>query len=82
MEWISVKERLPERNEPLIGYNDDDVQEVMMDNFEATVLAYSKDRGCFKAKLHSWGWSEVAKNSIDSTVEVTHWMPLPSPPES
>lgn len=79
-DWISVKDRLPERTEPLIGYNDENVREVMIANFEATVLAYHPEIGICKARLQKFGWSEVSSISVRS-FEPTHWMPLPEPPQ-
>lgn len=78
--WISVQERLPELTEPEYWYNDDNVREVWRQNDHATVLAFCKHRGPFKAQYDERGWSERAKSSIDSTVNPTHWMPLPAPP--
>lgn len=68
-QWISVKDRLPE-------------------NRYITVLVDFKVPES-NAKLYGFGYCEsdnpvtwyVDHNRYDSPVEVTHWMPLPNPPE-
>lgn len=60
MEWISVKDRLPEVNELVIGYDGYSVQPVIK---------------CRKKSE----WDYV---NSGSQVNVTHWMPLPSPPKT
>jgi hypothetical protein len=79
-EWISVKDKLPEFTEPLIGCNDDNTPKVIIENYHVTVLAFDPEIGIFKAKLTKFGWSEIGKSYINGTVNVTHWQPLPSPP--
>lgn len=73
MEWISVKDRLPD-----IDITDDWNK---LHKISITVLAYSKDYGMRFGTYfyHSEFWTI---NNVHSSngVEVTHWMPLPTPP--
>ena len=70
MNWISVKDRLPdykkEEEQILIvsGIEDDGSRYV----YWAQAYAYGKDDNVFTVP----GWSQM---------NVTHWMPLPKPPE-
>lgn len=77
--WISVEDRLPELTEPLIGYNDDNIQEVFIENYEVTVLAYEPTLGVFKARRNDRGWYEISSISSKG-VNPTHWKYLPKPP--
>lgn len=80
--WISVDERLPELTEPLMGYNDDDVLEVMLENYQIHVLGYDPEIGWFKAQLTKRGWREVSSISTRASVKPTHWAPAPQPPQT
>lgn len=66
MEWISVKDRLPEDNEWVIGYSDD----VYMFKFIVTSSKREKIRK---------GYFETCDCSFMDD-KVTKWMPLPTPP--
>ncbi len=83
-EWISVKDRLPEKEEGLyLIFANGHVRTAFYSNslFEHSILdsnwqniTLNNDRGGF----HNWD------PSIEDEVElenVTHWMPLPDPPE-
>ena len=69
-EWISVKDSLPEIDTPVlvayIGYNS---HSLMRDGVAAIDLN------------GTWGWwdGDCAEETV--CVEITHWMPLPEPPE-
>ncbi|UVD32316.1 hypothetical protein [Vibrio phage vB_VaM_H2] len=70
-EWISVKDKLPEHN-GAIGCNEGDsvVVDVFADGERWPFCYYSFDDECwYDTDVHC---------SIDL---VTHWMPLPEPPE-
>ncbi len=63
-EWISVEDRLPERGQNVIAFSESDGIVILT---------------CFR----SAGWKEVITKEnaqIIITHEVTHWMPLPEPP--
>lgn len=73
MKWISVKDRLPEQE-----YNGKDMMNEEIVLFQVIVC----DRGKrvftdFRAasKVHKCGWQWT------SGLDITHWMPLPEPPE-
>ena len=64
-QWISVKDRLPEQS----GY----VLTCYGDYHTINVFSYSKKHRAFNAH----DCLPTAENNVD----VTHWMPLPKPPE-
>ena len=68
--WIPVEERLPEEGVPvLINYIGTD-GEVYADGIAAWT-----DSGCF------WWEGSLADCDEEVAVPITHWMPLPEPPE-
>lgn len=85
-EWISVKDRLPE---------DDD--EVLMFTEEVETYGRHKEkrkiyRNMYRGYYDGWEWytsycygceriKDVNEKYPDEHVEITHWMPLPDPPE-
>ena len=79
--WISVEERLPELTESFWGYNDDNVLEEMIPNFQIVVLAYHPDIGIYKAKRNKMGWTEISSVSSRG-ITPTHWVPLPNAPQN
>jgi hypothetical protein len=68
MEWISVKDRLPEFTGDFGGFA------LVSDD----VVAYSKSRRAFFADYSTQGWCDENGETPDG---VTHWMPLPPAPE-
>lgn len=69
--WIPVKERLPENGVPaLINYigNDDG-------KYHPDGTAAWTDHGCF------WWEGSLEDCDTEVAVPITHWMPLPEPPE-
>ena len=73
MQWISVKDRLPSR----AGLMDDESEYVLVfeqykhiPGGEVSICAYTKD-----------GWSDHDNFGNVHTERITHWMPLPEPPE-
>lgn len=68
--WISVKDRLPEEND-----------------FECIIAFYNSGSGPFSsaARWRDGGWWEENNDDGDevsySHLRVTHWQPLPAPPE-
>lgn len=67
--WISVDEQLPDDNVCVDLYVD-------WQDYTGRVC------NCFRADGNYWKWDESVrfKITIDSFL-VTHWMPLPEPPE-
>lgn len=79
-DWVSVDDRLPELTEPLMWYNDDNILEVGIENYKATVLAFHPQAGIYKAVLtKATGWSEISTVSNRALLP-THWRPLPATP--
>ena len=73
--WISVEERLPEDDLP------PDTDRVAIKVLTVTnhgtrrfVRELTRQRWYWKGVMQPWSWSKDARG-------VTHWMPLPSPPE-
>lgn len=71
MEWISVKEKLPE-------YKSGAYQIVIVSGIE------DGQRYVYYAEIYTHGKTETAEGIFSvpgwSTMNVTHWMPLPEPP--
>ena len=67
MKWISVDERLPENGVHVLC-------NCFEDHMQPCYYVDSTDYG-------DEGWSHHFKNLWDSYVSVTHWCPLPEPPE-
>ena len=67
MKWIPVTERLPEHFGTFIVAVDE------RDN-NSTVYVDCADFDCFAKRWKTWGYFEDGW-------EVTHWMPLPTPPK-
>jgi len=63
--WISVKERLPENGETVIMAH---IAEGSVTGFYATYGGY-------------WAMYTAGRSIRLADGEVTHWMPLPEPPE-
>lgn len=70
--WISVKDRLPEDGQKVLAYYNNvcRVLDKRIDNFETEILRYFSHEDKWIDKLY------------DDYVNVTHWRPLPGPPES
>lgn len=70
--WIPVEERLPENGVPvLINYIDCNDGKYHPDGTAAWT-----DYGCF------WWEGSLEDCDTEVTVPITHWMPLPEPPEA
>lgn len=66
--WISVKERLPDK----------DTKVIIVDNGDVSVVTYGHGRA------HDEWWDELNTDMDASPTDcgnVTHWMPLPEPPK-
>lgn len=63
-EWISVKDKLPQESKPIIVYNKKTLQVVV------AIRRYRKTKG--------WVWTR--NNYMIKREYITHWMPLPEPP--
>ena len=81
-EWINVNEELPEITEPLMGYDDENIRIVIVENHHVTVMAHSLSLGVIKAEFDKRGWTEVSSLSSKKITDVTHWQPLPQKPNT
>lgn len=70
-QWISVKDRLPEKNGQYIVFGcSDAMKKFLPDCIPIWICDYSERNG---------GWYSIEMNrTIDY---ITHWMPLPEPPK-
>ena len=66
MEWISVKERVPELNSAVLGY----------------APRYGNIFAVYYDSVCRWiVWSPTSNEIFPASQgEITHWMPLPEPP--
>lgn len=69
--WISVKERIPENNVEVLIFSDSGRSVGVYDGF----CRYLKSPGFYDLQM----WSDAFGYEEDK--KVTHWMPLPSPPD-
>jgi hypothetical protein len=72
MEWIDIKNKSPEYQEGMI-------QTVIVSGID------NGERYVYYAEVHAYGKKEKAEDIFSvpgwSKMKVTHWMPLPNPPE-
>jgi hypothetical protein len=67
-EWIKVSERLPE-----------DCQEVLVCAYNSKLKFHNIKLDCY----NGYGKWQDLDSSYDTTIwEITHWQPLPPPPEA
>ena len=73
MDWISVKDRLPERTG------------LMHDESEYVLVCEKSDlTGCGYVSMCGYtqhGWDRYDNFGTVNVDRITHWMPLPEPPE-
>ncbi|WP_158826697.1 DUF551 domain-containing protein [Mucilaginibacter lacusdianchii] len=75
MTWISIKEKLPAENQPVLLYNinsDPDTVYGLLDNYLVSALTTKNGQP-------EWEDHLAAPQSLTN---YTHWMPLPEPPRS
>jgi hypothetical protein len=65
-EWISVKERLPEKSGKYLTISPSGIYSIL--NYSAKYRAFNI-------------YDEQPKSSLKYCLEVTHWMPLPAAPK-
>lgn len=72
-EWISIENRMPSDGKAIWVY----------DGY-ITIGCFFKDEGwcvaCDAPVLHEGEWL-IDSYELDKTMDPTHWMPLPEPPE-
>ena len=78
MIWISVNDRLPESSNNI-------VLAICLDDINDYSYPYTSDEAqsiAFYSNLHWWDETMPEECKEDNIIEdVTHWMPLPEPPE-
>lgn len=77
-EWVSVKERMPSRE----GLEPDESEYVLVSeqSFDAITGEKLKSSVSICGFEHD-GWSEFDNFGYVRPENITHWMPLPEPPE-
>jgi hypothetical protein len=68
-EWISVKDRLPDIDQPVLMLRDDYYNDMFIRIMTGRRVVTNKDG--------DWFWYTYLHNCM---TETTHWMPLPEPP--
>ena len=68
MEWVSVKDRLPE---------EDENEYILFTDRQSVFFGRYYYRNCHKKEC-LW---KPENGYIHQSSEITHWMPLPKPPE-
>lgn len=69
MQWIDVKDSLPETNGNVLAYKS---------NGLITLMSYHAPFDSGKRIFQWWGFGEW----LDQHSQVTHWLPLPEPPKT
>ncbi len=77
-EWISVRERLPELNERVLGFEKNTVNKNMVYTCDTVIEVCHRAHMCYGGWINDAGFS-IGERPFD--VEVTHWMPLPDGPK-
>jgi hypothetical protein len=90
-QWISVKDRLPELKETLLDlWNESDVVLIVVKPMETTpqFATQARLRSCPRSYWEPGFWAACKIDSHNewetdewTLQQVTHWMPLPKPPE-
>lgn len=77
MEWVSVKDKLPENDEDVLVYHLED-DHITVGYFESENVSYYIQSDGSKFYTYS-GWETEIPWAQKG--EVTHWMPLPDKPK-
>lgn len=80
MEWVSVKERLPNKNGKYLCYSEYGFMDIL--NFSKNL--YDVDRYQFPRNKYkgACGWyTSDSEYGCYEVTKITHWMPLPEPPK-
>ena len=72
MKWISVKDRLPKRNQCVLAIDFDH-------RFSDAKVVYFKNKS--RRCPYLWYYKTSRMADFGTMAEFTHWMPLPDPPE-
>ncbi len=71
-QWISVKDRLPELRQKVLVWYDNGYEVAFLQKFEPPKLQYPQFNN---VEMFEWCFGDF------EDFDVTHWMPLPKPPE-
>lgn len=74
--WVSVKDRLPEVDNPVIVY-----ARGKNDSIYKIVIASMTNKNVFDTRLETEPYWREPWQFFDTMYEITHWMPLPEPPK-
>lgn len=92
-EWISVKDRLPPRNKRVLVYGKPDIEFYVKKYSGEKRESLEKLEGVWEGRLERkkklLSWDEEPNKPVDWAVYrthydrwiITHWMPIPDPPE-
>lgn len=82
-DWIPVRERLPEEHESVFAelYGTPEWRDSMFKKMSDDVLAVKKFENGIRFVSTLQTRDGVWTTSGSCKVEITHWMPLPQPPE-
>ena len=84
MDWISVKDKLPEQDGSyLVYYNNEGICGIWIDDFTINLSNIDSD---FEGENRS-GWYEYIIDGnegcyFEEITSITHWMPLPEKPNN
>lgn len=84
-EWISVKDRLPKAGQTIIGWNE--AVSINNESEPAQIYTYFPDKPAnwkypvSTGKWIHWSPDRGQVKAWSWRYSITHWMPLPEPPE-
>ena len=73
MEWISVKDRLPELETGVLATDGEHIIACELLEIDPDILVVGHNFGGYE-----WEWSF----GFEDFSKITHWMPLPDPPQA
>lgn len=80
MEWISVKDRLPPDGQQVLLFIQAQMQDVDCDTNEPISDLYIHTEKAIGYITKNTLWINYDQDGYYSLSDVTHWMPLPTPP--
>lgn len=79
-EWISVEDRLPELEQIVLAVLNEPNKRLNYPYEEKTLFLFRKGYNYITGYEEKWE-RPFGAETVDYNDEVTHWMPLPQPPE-
>lgn len=80
MNWIDVKEKLPELKQGLVEITSGPVLVYRAKYKKLSIALYESWYTDYETEQPVFSWKTDCSEGWDITDEVTHWMPLPEPP--